>query len=36
MGIAREDLDETLDAAAEAIPTAVPAIYRQIRVVTQN
>lgn len=36
MGIAREDLDETLDAAAEAIPTAVPAIYRRIRVVKQN
>lgn len=35
-GIAQEDLDDTLDTAAEAIPAIVPAIYRQIRIVTRN
>ena len=35
-GIAQEELDVVLDTAPEAIPVIVPAIYRQIRVVTQN
>jgi uncharacterized protein len=35
-GIPPEDLDETLAAAAEAIPTVVPAIYQRIRMVTRN
>lgn len=36
LGIAQEELDAVLETAAEAIPVIVPAIYRQIRVVTQN
>ena len=35
-GLAQEELDGTLDAAADAIPIIVPAIYQQIRVVTRN
>ena len=35
-GISEEELAATLDAASEAIPIVVPAIYRQIRVVTRN
>ena len=35
-GIPQEELSETLDTAAEAIPTVVPAIYRHIRMVTRN
>ena len=35
-GIPPEDLGETLDTAADAIPTVVPAIYRHIRVITRN
>jgi len=35
-GLTREEVDSTLDAAAEAIPIVVPAIYQQIRVVTRN
>lgn len=31
LGIAQEDLDETLDVAAEAIPEIVPAVYQEIR-----
>ena len=31
-----EDIDDTLDTAAEAIPTAVPAIYKGIRVLTRQ
>ena len=34
--LAQEDIDETLDAAAEAIPTTLPAIYRGIRVLTRQ
>ena len=34
MGVPPEELDETLDTAAEAIPMAVPAIYRGIRKIT--
>lgn len=35
-GIPQEDLDTTLGAAAEAISVVVPAIFRHIRVITQN
>ncbi len=35
-GIPPEELDETLAAAADAIPTVVPAIYKHIRMVTRN
>ena len=35
-GIPPEELEETLDTAAEAIPTIVPAIFRHIRMVTRN
>lgn len=34
--LAQEDVDETLDAAANAIPTIVPSIYREIRVFTRQ
>ena len=36
MGIPQEELPSTLDTAAEAIPTVVPAIYRHIRMITKN
>ncbi len=36
MGIPQEELDATLDTAAETLPTAVPAIYHHIRAVTRN
>ena len=36
IGIPQEELDTTLDTAAEALPTVVPAIYRHIRMVTRN
>ncbi len=35
-GISQDELDSTLDTAAEAIPIVTPAIHRQIRVVTRN
>jgi uncharacterized protein len=35
-GIAQEELNDILDTAVAAIPVIVPAIYRQIRVVTRN
>ena len=35
-GIPPEELDETLAAGADAIPTVVPAIYKHIRMVTRN
>ena len=34
--IPREELDGTLDTAAEVIPTVLPEIYRAIRAVTRN
>lgn len=36
MGVPQEELDETLAAAADAIPTVVPAIYRHISMITRN
>ena len=36
MGVPQEELTSTLDAAAEAIPTVVPAIYQHIRMITRN
>jgi len=36
VGIAQEELEETLAAAAEVLPTIVPAIYRRIRIATQD
>lgn len=35
-GIPQEEVDSTLNTAAEAIPIVVPAIYQQIRIVTRN
>jgi len=35
-GLAQEEIDDTLDAASEAIPSAVPAIYKHIRIVTRQ
>ena len=35
-GIQQKELDETLNAAAEAIPMVVPEIFKQIKVVTTN
>jgi uncharacterized protein len=36
MGLSQPEIDETLDEAAKAIPTIVPAIFRQLCVFTQN
>ncbi|MGD1883495.1 MAG: hypothetical protein ACFB11_14445 [Paracoccaceae bacterium] len=36
MGIPQQELDGTLDTAAQALPTIVPAFYRHIRMVTRN
>ncbi|MGB8622250.1 MAG: UPF0149 family protein [Paracoccaceae bacterium] len=36
LGLPQEEIDETLDSAAAAIPSAVPAIHRQLRIVTRN
>ncbi len=30
-GLAQEDIDQTLEAAADAIPQTVPSIYREMR-----
>lgn len=35
-GLAQEDIDEVLKAAAETIPTSVPAIYKNIRIFTRQ
>jgi len=35
-GLAQEEIEDTLDAASEAIPSAVPAIYKHIRIVTRQ
>ena len=34
--VPREELDDTLDTAAEVIPTVLPEIYRAVRAVTRN
>jgi uncharacterized protein len=35
-GLLQEDIDEVLDAAAEAIPSTVPAIYKHLRIIARQ
>jgi yecA family protein len=35
-GLAQEDIDEVLDQAAEAIPKAVPAVYRHLNIIARQ
>ncbi len=35
-GLVQEDIDEALDAAAEAIPSTVPAVYKHLRIIARQ